>query len=81
MTFELPRGGATGDGSGFDGGCEPDRIAELYFIRRMRDSVAQAESSSDASARLVHFELAGRYSVAALAASLRPDPAACGLSD
>lgn len=41
---------------------------ENYFEGRMHASVALAEASADSTARLVHFELAGRYSVAALAA-------------
>lgn len=83
MTFELPDGPAEGDEAGFEGPCGStsgrDRAAELYFIGRMQASVAQAQASSDALARLAYFELAGRYSVAALAAGLRP--AGCRLSD
>lgn len=41
---------------------------ESYFVGRMHASVALAQASADSTARLVHFELAGRYSVAALAA-------------
>ena len=39
-----------------------------YFVRRMQASVAAAEAAADSLARLIHFELAGRYSLAALAA-------------
>lgn len=42
---------------------------EGYFIGRMSASVARAAASADSLARLVHYELAGRYAVAALAAS------------
>jgi hypothetical protein len=38
---------------------------EAYFLARMRSSLAEAEASRDAVAKLVHFDLAGRYSVAA----------------
>lgn len=41
---------------------------ETYFIRRMHASVALAGAAADSLAKLVHFDLAGRYSVAALAA-------------
>lgn len=41
---------------------------EGYFVRRMQASVAAAEAAADSLARLIHFDLAGRYSVAALAA-------------
>ena len=41
---------------------------ENYFVRRMHASSALARSAADSVARLIHFELAGRYSIAAVAA-------------
>lgn len=41
---------------------------EVYFLSRMHGSVARAGASADSIVRLVHYELAGRYSVAAVAA-------------
>lgn len=35
-----------------------------YLIARMRASLAMARSAAESAARLVHFELAGRYSLA-----------------
>ncbi|HEX9946583.1 MAG TPA: hypothetical protein VGA98_03490 [Allosphingosinicella sp.] len=39
-----------------------------YFLARMAASLASAQAAASSIARLAHFELAGRYSVAALAA-------------
>lgn len=39
-----------------------------YFAGRMLESVARAGASADSLARLAHYELSGRYSIAALAA-------------
>jgi hypothetical protein len=41
---------------------------ELYLLDRMAASVARAEATASSRAKLAYFELAGRYSVAALAA-------------
>lgn len=38
---------------------------EAYFIRRMRASLEMARNAAGSAARLIHFELAGRYSLAA----------------
>jgi hypothetical protein len=48
-----------------------------YFAGRMHASVARAEASANSIARLIHFELAGRYSVAVMAASRRPAAHPC----
>jgi hypothetical protein len=40
-------------------------VDEAYFLGRMRAAQATAEAAADAVARLVHFDLAGRYSIAA----------------
>lgn len=42
---------------------------ESYFICRMRASLDMARKAAGSAARLIHFELAGRYSVAAIAAA------------
>ena len=47
---------------------ERAQVDENYFMGRMHASVARAEHSAESIAKLVHYELAGRYSVAALAA-------------
>lgn len=39
---------------------------EAYFIGRMRASLEMAQNAAGSTARLIHFELAGRYSVAAV---------------
>ena len=41
---------------------------ERYLLGRMAASVEQAEATASSRAKLAYFELAGRYSVAALAA-------------
>ena len=50
---------------------------ELYLLDRMAASTARAEATASSRAKLAYFELAGRYSVAALAAK-RPDAACLG---
>lgn len=39
-----------------------------YWLHRSRVSSAMARRASDARAKLVHYELSGRYALAALAA-------------
>lgn len=46
-------------------------VDEAYFLGRMRASLANAEASADAVAKLVHFDLAGRYSIEARRAAAR----------
>lgn len=36
-----------------------------YFLRRMHAAVAMARAAASSTARLIHFDLAGRYSVMA----------------
>lgn len=38
---------------------------QAYLIDRMRASLAMARTATESAARLVHLELAGRYSLAA----------------
>ena len=40
-------------------------MEQAYWLRRKRASLKQARIASDAEARLIHYELAGRYSVLA----------------
>jgi hypothetical protein len=47
---------------------------EDYFLSRMEASLASARAAPGSIARLAHFELAGRYSVAAVAAGRSPGP-------
>jgi hypothetical protein len=46
-------------------------VDEAYFLGRMRAAHAMAEAAADAVAKLVHFDLAGRYSIAARRAAGR----------
>jgi hypothetical protein len=46
-------------------------VDEAYFLGRMKASQAMAEAAGDALAKLVHFDLAGRYSIAARRAAAR----------
>ena len=48
---------------------------ETYFLCRMRASLEMARRATGSAARLIHFELAGRYSVAAIAAATGAAPA------
>jgi hypothetical protein len=45
----------------------PEVIAleQEYWLRRTRESLAKAWKAESAEARLIHFDLAGRYSVRA----------------
>ena len=45
---------------------------KLYLLGRLRASITMASRAAESAARLAHFELAGRYSVAA--ASMTDDP-------
>lgn len=36
---------------------------EEYFLARMRSSLGMAQKARDGAVRLIHYELAGRYSV------------------
>ena len=39
---------------------------EAYLIARMKASLAMARATTESVARLIHYELAGRYSLAAV---------------
>ena len=46
-----------------------------YWLKRKRASVVNANDATTSTARLAHFELAGRYSIrAADAAAVRKEP-------
>ena len=47
-----------------------------YWIRRKRASLANAEAARGAVARLIHYDLAGRYSVRAANSADRPPTSA-----
>lgn len=49
-------------------------MEQLYWIDRKRASIANAERATSSKARLVHYELAGLYSLKAAEASVA-DPA------
>lgn len=38
---------------------------QTYWLKRKRSSLARAQSATHSQARLIHFDLAGRYSVKA----------------
>ena len=42
-----------------------DQMDQAYWLRRTRASVTKANDATSARARLIHFDLAGRYSVKA----------------
>ena len=50
---------------------------KTYWIGRQREAGAMARGASTAEVRLIHYELAGRYSVKAASCPpfMRPDPA------
>ena len=43
-------------------------MEKKYWIGRKRSAIAMARAASSAEARLIHYELAGRYSVKAATA-------------
>lgn len=64
---------------------------EAYYLARMRASLAMAHDAAGSAARLIHLDLAGRYSVAAATSaadrprvrcrSIRPDPTSFRIND
>ncbi|MEO7410476.1 MAG: hypothetical protein ABIU10_04045 [Sphingomicrobium sp.] len=48
---------------------------QTYWLKRKRSSLARAQTATSAEARLVHFDLAGRYSVKAVNAAPSPTEA------
>lgn len=51
----------------------PLRDEQAYFLERMRASLAMAVAAAGTAAKLIHYDLAGRYSVAAAHASKGDD--------
>lgn len=50
---------------------------KTYFIERMQASLAMAHRAAGSAARLIHLELAGRYSLAATTAEAVYPPPNC----
>lgn len=46
-------------------------MEKAYWLSRKRASLKSAEAATNAQARLVHYDLAGRYSVKAMSAETR----------
>jgi hypothetical protein len=46
-------------------------MEKAYWLARKRASLKMARSAASAETRLVHFDLAGRYSVNAMATEIR----------
>lgn len=44
-----------------------------FWLQRQRESREMARSATSAEARLIHFDLAGRYSIEAAAVDLETD--------
>ena len=40
-------------------------MEQIYWLGRNRTSIANARAATSAEARLIHYELAGRYSIKA----------------
>ncbi len=40
-------------------------MEQTYWLKRKRSSLAKAHNATHSEARLIHFDLAGRYSVKA----------------
>ena len=55
-------------------------MEQAYFICRMRASLDMARAAAGSAARLIHFDLAGRYSIAALTAAAGDPPVCPGTS-
>jgi hypothetical protein len=45
-------------------------MEQRYWVDRKRASIANAEQATSSKARLAHYELAGRYSLKAVEASV-----------
>ena len=50
-------------------------LEQKYWLKRTKSSLAKAQNATSAEARLIHFDLAGRYSIKAADAG-SPSPAA-----
>jgi hypothetical protein len=51
-------------------------MEQTYWLGRKRASLAMARASTDSEARLVHLDLAGRYSILAATSNLAFPPSA-----
>lgn len=60
---------------------EANYMEQSYWLERERASLANARATTNAKARLIHYELAGRYSVkAANAGNVQPQGAITNLN-
>ena len=48
-------------------------MEQIYWLKRKRSSLAKAQNANSAEARLVHYDLAGRYSVKAANSASRAE--------
>jgi hypothetical protein len=46
-------------------------MEKVYWLSRKRASLKAAQNAASAEARLIHYDLAGRYSIKALSADAR----------
>lgn len=53
-------------------------MEQAYWLRRKRSSLAKAQSATHSQARLIHFDLAGCYSIKAVNAAPAPMEAVNG---
>jgi hypothetical protein len=51
-------------------------MEKTYWLRRKRAAMAMARAAATSESRLIHYDLAGRYSLRAARAALCPAPAA-----
>jgi hypothetical protein len=55
-------------------------MERAYWLGRKRESLANAQRAATSTSRLIHFDLAGRYSVKAVAAGPAASPKAAPLA-
>lgn len=53
-------------------------MERAYWLSRKRAALSMAQKASSSEARLIHYDLAGRYSVRAIASQLVGDVAQAG---
>lgn len=52
-----------------------------FWLKRQRESVEMADAATSSEARLIHLDLAGRYSIEAATANLKARPAPSASSE
>ena len=50
-------------------------MEKTYWLRRKREAMTAARGATTSESRLIHYELAGRYSLRAAFAAVCPTPA------